>query len=181
MDRNDPKVVLSHYLSSARDALRWKLDGLSDYDVRRPVTPTGTNLLGIVKHLACVELGYFGDAFDRPHGEPFPGDEDEPNADMYATADETRGDIMSLYDRAAAHSDAVIAEFPLGHRGRVPWWPAGEDEVTVHLGHADIVREQLDGAIGHREDVDNLPDVDAEFWPSYVERVEAAARAATAD
>jgi hypothetical protein len=51
---------------AAREALVWKLDGLSEYDARRPMVPTGTNLLGLVKHVASVEAGYFGETFDRP-------------------------------------------------------------------------------------------------------------------
>ena len=80
----DPKADLHRYLQAAREALLWKLDGLSEYDIRRPMVPTGTNLLGLVKHVASVELGYFGDTFGRPAGEPLPWFEDgaEPNADM---------------------------------------------------------------------------------------------------
>ena len=69
----DPKADLHSYLQTARDTVLWKLDGLSEYDVRRPLTPTGTNLLGLVKHLATVELGYFGDTFGRPLAKPFRG------------------------------------------------------------------------------------------------------------
>ena len=62
--------------------LIWKLDGLEEYDIRRPVTPRGTNLLGIVKHVTSVELEYFGPVFDRPHGLPLPwlSDIADPNA-----------------------------------------------------------------------------------------------------
>ena len=55
------KADLHRYLQIGREALVWKLDGLSEYDIRRPMTPTGTNLLGIVKHVASVEAGYLGD------------------------------------------------------------------------------------------------------------------------
>ena len=68
----DPKADLHRYLQVARDALLWKLDGLSEYDVRRPLVPTGTNLLGLVKHVASVEAGYLGDTFGRPFPEPLP-------------------------------------------------------------------------------------------------------------
>ena len=64
------KAKLHEYLQTGRDALLWKLDGLSEYDVRRPVVPTGTNLLGLVKHVASVEAGYFGATFGRPFAEP---------------------------------------------------------------------------------------------------------------
>ena len=82
----EPKEELHHYLQDGRKAMLSKLDGLSEYDVRRPLTPTGTNLLGLVKHLAIAEIAYFGHTFDGPSSEPLPRfDEDaEPNADMWA-------------------------------------------------------------------------------------------------
>jgi len=61
----DPKADLRRYLQDARDALLWKLEGLSEYDIRRPLVATGTNLLGLVKHQAGVEMGYFGATFGR--------------------------------------------------------------------------------------------------------------------
>ena len=73
----DPKDTLVEYLQSARDAIVWKVEGLSEYDARRPLTPTGTNLLGLVKHLASIELGYFGDTFGRPSGIPLPWHADD--------------------------------------------------------------------------------------------------------
>lgn len=90
----------------------WKLDGLSEYDIRRPLTPTGTNLLGLVKHIAGVELGYFGDTFGRPFFDEPPAwytDGAEPGADMWATADESREQIAGLYRQAWQHADATIA------------------------------------------------------------------------
>ncbi|MGH3730842.1 MAG: DinB family protein [Micromonosporaceae bacterium] len=182
----DPKAALHRYLQWARDALLWKLDGLSEYDVRRPLTPTGTNLLGLVKHVAGVELGYFGEVFGRPSGEPQPWeDEDaESNADMWATADESRDDIIALYRRAWAHSDATIDALALDATGEVPWWGDESNPVTLHLilihviaethrhaGHADIVRELVDGAAGMREDNDNLPPEDQAWWGTYHERL----------
>ena len=69
------------YLQRAREVLLWKLEGLSEYDIRRPLTPTGTNLLGIVKHVAGVELEYFGPVFGRPTGLslPWASEDAEPN------------------------------------------------------------------------------------------------------
>ena len=159
----DPKADLHEYLRSARAAVLWKLEGLSEYDVRRPLVPTGTNLLGLVKHLATVEWGHFGAAFGRPFAERLPWvDEDtEPNADMWATVDESRDGIVDLYRRIAAHSDTVIAALPLDAVGQVPWWPPEIRTITLHrilvhtiaeahrhAGHADIVRELIDGSAG---------------------------------
>ncbi|MGH8962583.1 MAG: DinB family protein [Jatrophihabitantaceae bacterium] len=193
MTESDPKADLHRYLQTGRDALLWKLDGLSEYDIRRPLTPTGTNLLGLVKHVASVELGYFGETFGRPSDEPLPwfDDDAEPNEDMWATADQSRADIVDLYHRVWAHSDATIAALPLEAVGRVPWWPDERSEVTLHrilvhmiaethrhAGHADIVREQVDGAVGLRPDSDNMAPGDQAWWERYRGQLEQAARQA---
>ena len=68
MTDSDQKADLHRYLQDARETLLWKLDGLSEYDVRRPLVPTGTNLIGLVKHLAGVEMGYLGSTFERLAG-----------------------------------------------------------------------------------------------------------------
>jgi Protein of unknown function (DUF664) len=192
MAEADPKADLHRYLKIAREALLWKLDGLSEYDIRRPMVPTGTNLLGLVKHVASVESGYLGDTFDRPSGEPLPWFENgaEPNADMWATADESREDIIGLYRRVWQHSDATIEALDLDAIGHVPWW--GErSEVTLHVilvhmiaetnrhaGHADIVRELIDGSAGLRADNDNMAPGDQAWWERYRDRLEAVAREA---
>jgi uncharacterized damage-inducible protein DinB len=188
---SEPKEDLHRYLQAARDAMLWKLDGLSEYDVRRPMTRTGTNLLGLVKHLASVELGYFGDTFGRPSGEPLPWFEDdaEPNADMWATPDESRDYLVSLYRRAWAHADATIDTLTLDAVGHVPWWPEERREVTLHrilvhmiaethrhAGHADIVRELIDGVVGLRTVNDNMAPGDVTWWESYRSRLERVAR-----
>jgi uncharacterized damage-inducible protein DinB len=189
----DAKAELRRYLQVGREALLWKLDGLSEYDGRRPLVPTGTNLLGIVKHVASVEAGYFGETFGRPFQEPLPWLDDgaEPNADMWATAEESREQIVGLYHRVWAHSDATIEALPLEAIGRVPWWPPDHREVTLHrvlvhmiaetnrhAGHADIVRELIDGAVGLRVDNDNMPPGDRAWWDSYRSRLEQVAKEA---
>ena len=186
---------LHQYLQQAREALLWKLDGLSEYDVRRPLVPSGTNLLGLVKHVASVEAGYLGDSFGRPFPDPLPWyDEDaEPNADMWATPEESRGDIIGLYHRVWANSDATIETLSLDAAGRVPWWPQDRAEVSLHrilvhviaetnrhAGHADLVRELIDGAVGLRADNDNMPPGDKAWWEDYRNRLEQAAREASA-
>jgi uncharacterized damage-inducible protein DinB len=194
MAEPDPKGDLHRYLQAAREALLWKLDGLSEYDIRRPMVPTGTNLLGLVKHVAGVELGYFGVTFGRPADEPLPWlDHDaEPNADMWATAAESREEIVGLYHRAWAHSDATIESLDLDAIGHVPWWPDDRREVTLHGvlvhmiaetnrhgGHADIVRELIDGAVGLRDGNANMAPGDQAWWESYRHQLERAAREAS--
>ena len=187
----DRKGELRHYLQMARETLLWKLEGLAEYDVRRPLVPTGTNLLGLVKHTASMECGYFGEVFGRPFPETLPwlGEGSQPNDDMWATPAESREDIIAFYKRAWAHSDATLDALDLDAIGRVPWWPAERAKVTLneilarmlaetnrHGGHADLLRELIDGAVGYRRDVSNLPDEDETWWAAYRERLEQAAR-----
>ena len=196
MSEVDPKADLHRYLRVAREALLWKLEGVSEYDIRRPMVPTGTNLLGLVKHVASVEAGYLGDTFGRPSDESLPwlADDAEPNDDMWATEDESREQIVGLYRRVWAHSDATIDSLALDAAGRVPWWPEDRSTVTLHrilvhmiaetnrhAGHADIVRELIDGAAGLRDDNDNMAPGDATWWEDYRERLDQVAQRAGAD
>ncbi|MFE7189957.1 DinB family protein [Kitasatospora sp. NPDC057541] len=185
------KKDLLIYLQDARDALLWKLEGLSEYDIRRPLTPTGTNLLGLVKHATAAEAMYFGEAFGRPFDAPRPwitGDA-EPNSDFWATPEESREQIVDGYRAACAHADATIAALALDAVGRVPW--GARSEVTLHhglvhmtaetqrhAGHADIVRELVDGATGQRRDGANTAPGDEAWWAGHRDRVEGAAREA---
>jgi len=188
MTESDQKSDLHRYLKRGREAMVWKLDGLSEYDVRRPMTPTATNLLGLVKHLALVEIGYFADTFGRPFPD-LPAWAD-PEDDMWAAADQSREEIVGLYRRAWEHADATITELPLDAPGKVPWWGEHGD-VTLHLilihmiaetdrhaGQADIVRETIDGAVGVSAGNTNLPSADEFDWKAYHAKVEAAAREA---
>ena len=194
MTDSDPKADLRRYLQAARDALVWKLDGLSEYDMRRPMTPTGTNLLGLVKHLAGVELGHFGGPFGRKFPEAIPWYDtmdDDPSADFWASEDESHDDIVGLYRRVWAFADETIESNPLDAIGVVPWWPPERRETTLHrvlvhviaeinrhAGHADIVRELIDGAIGLRAGASNLPELEADTRAEYREKLERVARAA---
>ena len=185
----DPKQTLVHYLQGARDSVLWKLDGLSEFDVRRPLTPTGTNLLGLVKHLAGVELGYFGDTFGRPSGIDLPwyADGSDHNDDLWATPQETREWVVDLYRRAWAHAAVTFEQNGLDAVGHVKHWgdrPVTLHQILVHVatethhhaGHADILREMIDGAAGFLPSATNLPEVSYD-WPAHVAKVSAAADA----
>ena len=187
----DQKSILHRYLQAGREVLLAKLDGVSEYDARRPLVPTGTNLLGVVKHVASVEAGYLGDCFGRPFEQVFPwfADDAERNADMWATADESRASIVDLYHRVWRHSDATIEALELEAIGEVPWWAEGRRVVTLqqilvhmiaethrHAGHMDIVRELIDGEVGWKPEADNMPEADAAWWAEYRERLERVAR-----
>lgn len=177
------------YLQRGRDAVVWKLDGASEYDIRRPLTSTGTNLLGIVKHLAMTEAGYLGSTFGRPFPEPIPWSDPtlELNADMWATPDQSRDSLIDLYRRVNAHADETVRTLGPRAEGTVPWWTA-KNPVTVeyilvhliaethrHAGHADIVRELADGSAGLAPGNSNLADGDADWWGDYRSRVADAA------
>ena len=183
----DLKEDLHAKLIARRAALLSKLEGLSEYDLRRPMTATGTNLLGLVKHLAGIEYAYLGDSVGRPAPETLPWYEDGSvwdGADMWATADDKSEDLIALYRRACAHGDESIAALDLDAPASVPHWPADRRDTTLgflmihmisetaqHAGHADIVRELIDGAAGTGQD----DGMDEEFWRAYVDRVQVAA------
>lgn len=181
-------------LQSLRRDLLSKLDGLDEYQVRRPMTPTGTNLLGLVKHVASVELGYFTEVFGRDPGRELPwfSDGAEPDDDLWVTAGETREEILGLHHHSAQISDATITELELDATGIVPWWPPERQQVTLHqilvhmlvetarhTGQADILRESLDGRAGMGPNDQNLTPRSAEEWQAHVARIEDAARQAS--
>jgi hypothetical protein len=179
------KTYLHDNLRSIRQAMVSKLDGLSDYDIRRPLTFTGTNLLGLVKHLSISEARYLGEVFDRPYPEPLPrwDDESRRGSDMWATEDETRAEIIDRYIRVWEHADATIDALAIDAPGHVPWWPRPNvklfnvvvhrlTETSRHAGHADILREQLDGASVAQQGKPTA------FWNDRRARIESAARAA---
>jgi hypothetical protein len=184
------KEHLHDHLRWVREALVWKLDGLSEYDIRRPLTATGTNLLGLVKHSAISESWYFGDVFGRPFPEPLPRWDDEPASEavFWATEHETRDDIVGLYRRVWEHSDATINALAIDAPGYVPWWREEVklfnimvhvlSDVTRHAGHADILREQLDGAVGLLVQSEPGHGHDSAFWEARCAQIEQAARAA---
>jgi Protein of unknown function (DUF664) len=144
------KEYLHGDLRWIREAVLWKLDGLSEYDIRRPLTPTGTNLLGLVKHLATWEARYFGEVFGRPFPEPLPRWDDQAAAgtDLWATEHETRDQIAGFYRRVREHSDATINALPIDAPGHVPWWPRPDVKlfsILVHLFTETSRRPATDG------------------------------------
>ncbi|WP_194916330.1 DinB family protein [Catenulispora rubra] len=181
------KAYLHTRLKNVREVLIWKLDGLSEYDARRPLTPTGTNLLGLVKHAATWEARYFGEVFGRPYPEALPPWQDSDGSDLWATEDETREQIIAFYRQVWTHADATITELPADAPGHVPWWTHPDThlfailvhlltDTTRHAGHADILREQLDGRTGVAAQYEEP--IDDTAREALRARIEAAAKAA---
>jgi hypothetical protein len=180
------KEELHRRLRESRAVLLSKLDDLSEYDRRRPMTPTGTNLLGLVKHLSGLEYGYLGDSLGFPAPETMAWVEDGSiweGADMWAKPDESSEYITGLYRRACAHADDAIAALDLDAPASVAHWPETRRDTTLgallilmvaetaqHAGHADIVRELIDGRGGPDQD-----SVDDETWRQYLTQVQTAA------
>jgi hypothetical protein len=186
-DMGDPKAVLHHYLQESREAVVWKLDGVDEREARLPRTPTGNNLLGLLKHCLNVEAAYFGPTFGRQFPAPdqlvpMEAFADDPQADWYANEHETKGGLVDLYRRVWAFADGTINELPLDAPGQVPWWQPDRRDVTLqriivhvtydlsrHAGHADIMRELHDGVTGWQPANTNVPD--AFDWPAYVAKL----------
>jgi uncharacterized damage-inducible protein DinB len=155
---SDEKESLHSFLDKQRDIMVWKLEGLSDEDLRRPMVPSGTNLIGLIKHLAAVEYGWFCLTFGR-ETEPMPFEEDDEDADLRATPDESTEDLLAFYARAREAADAAISEIDLDTTGK-SWGSARTvslrwvllhmiEETARHAGHADIVRELIDNTTGY--------------------------------
>jgi len=150
------KESLQASLNRHRDVVLWKLEGLDDAALRRPMVPSGTTLLGLVKHLAAVDYSWFCTTFGR-ETEPLPFDPDDADADLRVNPDETTADIVEFYGRARAASDAAIDELDLDDVGTA-WFgdPVSLRWVLIHMieetawhaGHLDILRELIDGSTG---------------------------------
>jgi hypothetical protein len=180
---------LRGYLQQSREAVVRSLDDLSEYDVRRPLVPSGTNLLGLVKHLTGIELGYLGACVGRPSPVSLPWEDDGSvweSADMWATADQSREYLVGLYHRVWQHSDESLDTIALDAQASVAWWPEERRATTFghlvarvlaetaqHAGHCDIVRELIDGRGGRGSSGMG----DDEWWEAYVAKIQAAAEA----
>lgn len=183
----DVKDALHEKLIEVRAALLAAVEGASEYELRRPGTPTGTNLIGLVKHLVGIEHVYLCDSFGRPAPDVLPWNEDGSvweGGDMWATADESSDEILALYRRACEASDATIAALDIDAPGTVPHWSpetAGTTlgyllvrmvaETAQHAGHAEIVRELSDGRTG------SDTATSATDWATYLARIQEAADA----
>jgi hypothetical protein len=155
------KDILHVSIDRHRKALLWKIEGLSEEQLRRVLVPSGTNLLGLIKHLGAVEYGWFCETFGVPT-EPMPFDVDDDEADLRIEEGETVESVLAFYERARAAADKVIEENDLDLVGRS--WHGDQvslrwvlvhmiEETARHAGHIDIIRELIDGVTGDHERV----------------------------
>lgn len=178
-DSNPSALRLRNYLNDARSIVLWKCESLSEELARRPMTPTGTHLLGVVHHLAVTEYGYFGQCLGR-----VPNDEhvlnllqsDDPQIDFQPPADYSAQDVLDLYRKSIAFSEQAIEDLELDSPAVIPWWSAHRQstlehlivhmiaETSRHAGQLDIVRELLDGQVGLRAQATNIPDFSTAQW-----------------
>jgi len=149
----DEQQSLLAALERHRDAILWKSDGMTDEQLRTSTLPSGITPIGLVKHLASVESGWFCATFDRPH-EPLGFDLDDENADFRVAPDESTDDVLAFWARAR---DAAVAEIDLDTTGTA--WFCEQvsmrwvmihmvEELASHAGHMDIMRELVDGTTG---------------------------------
>jgi uncharacterized damage-inducible protein DinB len=148
--------TLAGFLDFHRATLLWKLEGLDDEQLRRPMVPSGTSLLGMVKHLAYVERWWFQQVWAGL--EPtYPWTDEDPDADWRVEPTDTTAEILALYRGECARSRELAAAAPdLEQVARHPRRELSRRWILVHMieetarhnGQADILREQLDGAVG---------------------------------
>jgi uncharacterized damage-inducible protein DinB len=153
------KESLQASLDRHRDAVVWKFAGLDEDAARRPLTPSGTSMLGLLKHLAAVEYSWFCDTFGVEH-EPLPFDDDDPDFDLRPAPGDTIETMLAFYARARAADDAVIRAHEVTDTGTawhgatvtLRWVLIHEIEETArHAGHLDILRELIDNTTGDHE------------------------------
>jgi uncharacterized damage-inducible protein DinB len=156
----DEKLQLLAFVDQQRHAVRNATYGLTDEQARLAPTAGTLTVGGLLKHVATTERGWIDRVARRERG----GDPQEAYAANYQLgADETLDDIRALYDEVARETESVIAahdlDDPVPVPKGVPWFPQDVDNWSVrwvllhlieetarHAGHADIVRESVDGA-----------------------------------
>lgn len=154
------REMLIGFLDAQRDTVLWKLDGLDDEQLRRPHEPSGLTLLGLAKHLTDVERSWFR---ERVMGEDLAHlwDDADPQRYWRIEPGDTTGDIAAAYRIECAAANAIIREHDLDSTvAAPPPWPGAEamtlrwvvlhmiEETARHVGHADLIREAIDGATG---------------------------------
>ena len=148
---NDERAMLVGFLDDLRLTLELKCEGLdADGMAHQSVPPSDLSLLGLVRHLAGVERYWFrgvlaGEAVEKPYKDAF----------AVAPDPEMVRDAWEAWRNEVAAADNVLSQMPdLGQLGRGKPVPAREvlihliEEYAQHMGHADLLRERIDGRVG---------------------------------
>ncbi|HEX6499874.1 MAG TPA: DinB family protein [Micromonosporaceae bacterium] len=156
----DEREGLLRYLAQQRYVLRLAAYGLTDEQARATPTPSALSVGGLIKHVAATESGWIDDVLQQ-HSEP---DTEAYLAGFRLGPDETLAEVLDRYAEIAARTESVIAGIadlgqPVPVRKDLPWNPKDVDawsvrwvllhlieETARHAGHADIIREAIDGA-----------------------------------
>ena len=154
--QDDERDTLAGFLDLQRGVMLRKVAGLDDESLRRSMTPSGLTLLGMLQHLAYVERWWFRAVF-AGEDVSFPWTDDDPDADWRAEPDESVESIAALYLKECARAREIVAAASFddicttsqGDNITLRWIVTHMIEETArHLGHADIMREAIDGATG---------------------------------
>jgi uncharacterized damage-inducible protein DinB len=151
----DERAQLHWFLTMQRDLMLWKLDGLNDAQLQQPHPPSTLTLIGLVKHLARVERSWLQQDLLGPDVLSFPTPGDQWNLER----DETCEAIIADYREAIQQNDRIVAETSLDtvladphplQAGVTLRWALFHmiEETARHVGHADLIREAIDGAVG---------------------------------
>jgi hypothetical protein len=151
------RELLEGFLEYHRNVVRGKLRSLSEADARRRLVPSLTTPIGLVKHAAAVERNWFQHYLGGQPREQIAGDARGGPGSWEVGDDETIAAVIAEFDQACAESRRIAAGVDLDHL--VPQDQHGTVSVrwiyvhlirehARHIGHADILREQIDGATG---------------------------------
>jgi hypothetical protein len=162
----DERQLLLAYIAQQREGLRNAAYGLTDAQARMTPTAGALSIGGLVKHVAATEDYWIDLVLQRPSDEPVEDRQSDYMDGFRLSADETLAGALDRLEQVATRTEGVIAGIDLDQRvpvpTGVPWFPADVDawsvrwvllhlveEIGRHAGHADIVRESIDGATMH--------------------------------
>ena len=152
----DEKATLVGFLEFHRDTFLWKIGGLTAEQMRRAATPpSDLTLWGLLRHLAEVDRGWFHD-FDGDELAPLYCTEDDPDGDLVVPLDADLDADLATFRSVVERSRAIVAAHSLDDQQVTPKRTYSLRWIVVHLveeyarhnGHADLLREALDGTTG---------------------------------
>ncbi|MEW2446728.1 DinB family protein [Streptomyces parvulus] len=157
----DERTMLEGWLEYHRQTLAWKCEGLTDEQLRTAsVSPSGLTLMGLVRHMAEVERSWYRRVLAAEDAGPIHYSDEDPDGDFRVTASDTWQETLATWQGEIEAARRNAEGFPLDEMGRGRHARTGErfslrwihthmiEEYARHNGHADLIRESLDGATG---------------------------------